>query len=162
MATLKTSGTLKQEYFIIFNKQPNTTKSNLTIMKTKTILAFGVAIAALLLITVTGCKKKNSDAPVIEITSPADNATFTSGSTVTLEASISDDELHEVHVELMDHDADTLIQEWNPSVHGDQMYMFSYSFTPTVTAAREYHFEITAMDMDDNTSNEEHHFVVNP
>ena len=131
-------------------------------MKTKTILAFGVAIAALLLITVTGCKKEN-EAPVVTITSPDDEQEFMSGSAVTLTATATDDdELHELHVELLDHDADTLIMEWDPMVHGEKSYTFTYTFSPTVADTMEYHFEVTASDMDGKTADKERHFMVMP
>jgi hypothetical protein len=60
-------------------------------------------LPVLVLVFVFGCKKHDEIAPEISVTSPQQNQVFSSGQTVTIKATITDNEgLHMIHVIAVD------------------------------------------------------------
>lgn len=132
-------------------------------MNTKHFLTLSLAVLSALVITITGCKKPENEKPEIEITSPADNAMITTGSTIAITGTVTDnDELHEMSIKVMRHSDDSLIQAWYPTVHAMESYAFSETLTINVSAETEYHLEVEAEDHDGNKTSAERHFSVKP
>lgn len=132
-------------------------------MNTKHFLTLSLAVVAALLITATGCKKNEAEKPQLEIASPTENAVFTSGSTINITGTVSDeDELHEMSIKVMRHSDDSLIQEWYPTVHSMESYTFNETLVINVTTDTEFHVEVEVEDHDDDEEEEERHFRVVP
>jgi hypothetical protein len=107
----------------------------------------------LTVIVLFGCKKSDTMAPVITVTSPMENQVFPGGTTVMIKASITDDNsIHMVHVIVLDKLTDGHVV--HSEEHTDsQSYEVNQSFL--AIAGRSYSIEIEATDHGDNVSSKE-------
>src|SRR5690349_8402398 len=94
------------------------------------------------------CGKKDDVAPVIELTMPMANQTFTGGTTVQIKATITDNEsIHMVHCTVTDATTGGHMLHFEEHYDGNT-FNLNQSF-PTV-AGRQYQIHIDATDHDDN------------
>jgi hypothetical protein len=109
-------------------------------------------VIAIALICVVACKKDSGDTqkPVIVLNSPTGNQQFPAFSTVTISGTIADnDEIHEVHVEVINMNTSTEIVH----VH-DHVDAKSYNINQVFTAqaATTYKIHVEADDHVGNTT----------
>jgi hypothetical protein len=119
--------------------------------KKQTLLLTGILSFALI-VFISSCNKKDegTGAPVISLQSPADNSMMTTGDTLTITGTITDDEaLHEVSVLIIKSTGDTAFQEY-PYVHALKTYNLSYRYKPTT--AGDYTVKVTAEDHDEKNT----------
>jgi hypothetical protein len=104
----------------------------------------------LAIVMLFGCKKSDTMAPVITVTSPNDNQVFNGGTTVMIKAGITDEtSIHMVHVTVTDKLTDGHVVHFEE--HTDsKTYQVSQSFL--AIAGRSYAIEIEATDHADNIS----------
>ena len=102
----------------------------------------------LALLLLAGCKKSDTTAPVITITSPDNNQVFAGGETVMLKATITDDQsIHMVHVTVLDNF--TAGHVVHSEEHTDsKSYEVVESFL--AIAGRSYTIDVEATDHGDN------------
>ena len=107
---------------------------------------------ALFLLFIFGCKKADEIAPEIVVTSPQQNQVFASGQTVTIKATVSDNEgLHMVHVIAVDNTGG----HWVHSEDHVDGKSFEVNKTFIANPAKTYTITIEAADHDDNTVTKE-------
>jgi hypothetical protein len=110
-----------------------------------------VPIACLCLLL--GCGKSDDIAPVITLTTPAENQVFTGGQTVTVKATITDNEgIHMVHFSVTD------LSTGGHAAHLEEhLDSKSYSLNQAfaTAAGRSYKIEIEAVDHNDNVTSKE-------
>jgi hypothetical protein len=110
---------------------------------------FPLALAALFF----SCGKKDEVAPVIELTMPAANQSFTGGATVQIKATITDNEgIHMVHCYVTDVSTGGHMLHFEEHYDG-KSFDLNNSF-PTI-AGRQYLIHIDATDHDDNVADKE-------
>lgn len=110
------------------------------------------AIALLFLILVLGCKKSDILPPEIVVLSPQQNEVFPSGQTVTIKATVSDNEgLHMIHVIAVDNTGG----HWVHSEDHIDGKGFTVNKTFTTVAGKTYTITIEATDHDDNIATKE-------
>jgi hypothetical protein len=120
--------------------------------------------AAFCLFTVAACHDhdhdEDSNAPVVTINSPAENASV-SGE-VHVECTATDASLHEMEVKVTkDSDGSELFKQ-NPTVHDETEYDFHEHFTPSVAAETAVTLTVTVSDHSDNTTVKTLKFTVKP
>jgi hypothetical protein len=102
----------------------------------------------LLIFSLFGCSKKDEIAPMISITSPEQNQVFSTGQTVTVRATITDNEgIHMIHVIAVDNTGGHWIHS-EEHVDG-KIYEITKSFI--TNPGKTYTITIDATDHDDNT-----------
>jgi len=103
----------------------------------------------LFLIFVFGCKKSDVMPPAIVVISPQPNQAFPSGQTVTIKATITDDEaLHMIHVIAVDNTGG----HWVHSEDHVDGKSFQVNKTFITNPGRTYTITIEATDHNDNTT----------
>ena len=104
------------------------------------------------MVCTTGCSKYDEVAPVISIILPNENQVFSVGQTVTIKATVSDNEgLHMVHVIVTDNTGG----HW---VHSEDHWdgkNFDINKTFTATVGKIYTIHIDATDHNENTTTRE-------
>ena len=105
-----------------------------------------------LMMILLGCKKSDETAPVVTLISPTENQTFTSGQTVTVKATITDDTgIHMVHLIVTDNTGGHLVHF---EEHFDgKNYDLNNSFS--TQSGRTYSIHIDAVDHSDNVTNKD-------
>lgn len=121
-------------------------------------------LAAFCLLTVAACHdhdhEEDDDAPVVTISSPAENASV-SGE-VHVECTATDASLHEMEVKVTkDSDGAELFKQ-NPTVHDATEYDFHEHFTPSVAAETAVTLTVTVSDHSDHTTVKTLKFTVKP
>jgi hypothetical protein len=110
------------------------------------------AIPVLFLIFVFGCKKSDVVPPEIVVISPQQNQTYSSGQTVIIKATITDnDGLHMVHVIATDNTGG----HWVHSEDHVDGKSFQVNKTFVTNPGNTYIIIIEATDHDDNTASKE-------
>lgn len=118
-----------------------------------------IIIAVSLFLLVASCKKEKNEAPVLTITSPTVNQNFTTGATVNITGTATDDKaLHEASVLVIASTTDTILKEY-PTVHSEASYTFSYSVTATNTET--YQVQVIFADHDGAETKKDVTFTVN-
>lgn len=122
-------------------------------MKTILFTAFALTVA------ITSCKKK-SDAPVVSITSPANNSSIVLGDSIHIEGKLTDDKsLHEAAIYVMSPGEDTLLKDY-PYVHEKKTHSYHYHYKPDSLGV--YLIQVIAEDHDANTTIAARTFSVTP
>ena len=106
----------------------------------------------ILIVILLSCKKSDETPPVITMISPNENQIFTSGQSVTVKASITDDTgIHMIHLIVTDNTGGHLI---HMEEHFDgRNYNLNKSFS--VQSGKTYTIHIDAADHADNITNKE-------
>ena len=109
-------------------------------------------LTPLILFVITACSKKDEVAPTISITSPLENQVFTAGQTITIRATVTDNEsLHMVHVIAVDNTGG----HWVHSEDHIDGKSFDVVKTFVANAGKNYTISIDATDHDDNIATKE-------
>jgi hypothetical protein len=107
------------------------------------------AVSALFLFFVFGCKKPDVLPPEIVVITPQQNQTFSSGQTVTIKATVTDNVgLHMVHVIAIDNNGG----HWVHSEDHVDGKSFHVNKTFVTNPGNTYTITIEATDHDDNTA----------
>lgn len=105
-----------------------------------------------ILFFVAACTKKDEIAPVITIASPVANQVFSPGQTVTIKATVTDNEsLHMIHVIAVDNTGG----HWVHSEEHVDGKIFEINKTFVANAGKNYTISIDATDHDENTVTQE-------
>jgi len=108
--------------------------------------------ASVILFFVASCGKKDEIAPVISIASPMANQVFSAGETVTIKATVTDNEsLHMIHVIAIDNTGG----HWVHSEEHVDGKTFDINKTFVANAGKNYTISIDATDHDENTATQE-------
>ena len=108
---------------------------------------------------ITGCKKKENQAPIISITSPSNGQVFNLGATVNINGIATDDNaLHEAAIVLTNHMGDTVLADF-PTVHSAKSYTVAYNVT--VVDSGQHHLQVIFTDHDNAQTEESIIFNVN-
>jgi hypothetical protein len=106
--------------------------------------------SVLALVMLFGCKKSDTVAPAITVSSPAENQVFAGGTTVMVRATITDEHsIHMVHVAVVDNFTDGHVVHFEE--HTDSK-SFDVNQTFLAIAGRSYTITIEAADHGDNIS----------
>jgi len=106
----------------------------------------------LLLLFAFACKKPDEIVPEISVTSPQQNQVFSSGQTVTIRATVTDNEgLHMVHVIAVDNTGG----HWVHSEDHVDGKTFEVNKTFVTNLGKIYTITINATDHDENTATKE-------
>jgi len=109
-------------------------------------------IPTLFFVFVFGCKKADMTPPEIVVSSPQQNQIFSSGQTVTIKATVTDNEgLHMVHVIAVDNTGG----HWVHSEDHVDGKKFEINKTFITNPGKTYTITIDATDHDDNTATKE-------
>lgn len=109
-------------------------------------------VAIVLLVFASACKKADEIAPQIDVISPTENQVFSSGQTVTIKATVSDNEgLHMVHVIAVDNTGG----HWVHSEDHVDGRSLDINKTFVTIPGKTYTITIDATDHDDNTATKE-------
>jgi hypothetical protein len=99
---------------------------------------------------ITGCSKPDEIAPVISVETPGENQVFTGGQSITIKATISDNEgIHIVHLTVLDNTTSGHMIHFEDHFDG-KTYQLNKSFTPQ--AGRSYTIDIDGTDHNENTT----------
>jgi len=105
--------------------------------------------ATLIVVFIIGCTKKDEVAPMITIQSPVENQVFLAGQTITIKATVTDNEsLHMVHVIAVDNTGGHWVHT-EDHVDGKS---FEVVKTFVTNAGKNYTISIDATDHDENTA----------
>jgi short-subunit dehydrogenase len=106
-------------------------------------------LATFIVLFITDCTKKDEVAPVITIQSPVENQVFSAGQTITIKATVTDNEsLHMVHVIAIDNTGG----HWVHSEDHVDGKSFEIVKTFVTNAGKNYTISIDATDHDENTA----------
>lgn len=134
-------------------KTKNSQNNKFTGMKTILVTAFALTVA------ITSCKK-NSDAPVVSITSPVNNSSIVLGDSIHIEGKLTDDKsLHEAAIYVMSPGEDTVLKDY-PYVHEKKTHSYHYHYKPDSLGV--YLLQVIAEDHDGNTTIVARNFSVTP
>lgn len=115
--------------------------------------------ALAIMLGINSCKK-NSDSPVVTITSPTANAGIVLGDSLHIEGKLTDDKsLHEAAVYIMSPGGDTVMKDY-PYVHEKKTHSFHYHYKPDSLGI--YLLQVVAEDHDANTTISARNFTVTP
>jgi hypothetical protein len=99
------------------------------------------------------CGKSDELSPVITVTSPTENQVFSGGQTVSVNATITDNEgIHTVHISVIDNSTSGHLVHLEEHFDG-KTYNLNKTFP--VQTGRSYHIEIGAHDHANNTTTKE-------
>lgn len=122
-----------------------------------------IIFATLCLLTIAACHKhdeSDNNAPVVTITSPTENESFTGE--VHIEFNVTDESLHEMEVKVTkDADGSELFKE-APVVHDETDYDYHEHFTPTIAAETALTLTIVVSDHSEHTTTKTVKFTVKP
>ena len=76
--------------------------------------------------------------PVLEVNTPTDSQSFTSGSTIDVTGKVSDNSLYQGSIVIRNEANGSIVKEQYYEIHYIPTYNFSLPFTISVTAATEY------------------------
>ena len=108
-----------------------------------------IALFLCALVLITSCSKE-TNRPLMRIISPFNNQVFTSGETVNIRGTISDDtQVHDLHMTITNTSTGTQIMHLNEHLD-TQVYTLSQSFI--VQAGNSYTIKIEADDHSSNTT----------
>ena len=106
-------------------------------------------LTTFIVLFITACTKKDEVAPVITIQSPVENQVFSAGQTITIKATVTDNEsLHMVHVIAIDNTGG----HWVHSEDHVDGKSFEIVKTFVTNAGKNYTISIDATDHDENTA----------
>jgi len=108
--------------------------------------------ATLILFFATACGKKDEISPEISIISPIENQVFSAGQTITIKASVSDNEgVHTIHVIAVDNAGG----HWVHSEEHVDGKTFEIIRTFVANAGKKYTISIDATDHNENTATQD-------
>lgn len=118
----------------------------------------------LIIVFFLSCKGDESDTsvPVISGTQPADNTVFTSGQTVNIRGTVSDNELHEGKITITNNTGGATLYTVTQSIHGFSTYNINESWVAAAATPTNATISIEVSDLSGNKGYKTIPIVINP
>lgn len=122
-------------------------------------------IFSLLPVLFYACNKEENDtqSPVVIVTNPTEGAYVKSGDTISIVGQISDEELHELHLDIVKQNDTTLYFESQPTVHELQSYSLNERWiVPILKDTTAVVLSVEAHDHHEHSTKKEVKFYIRP